>query len=58
MNHILILNYFLFQISESIKDNESNIRSESKPIAAQIQSTVTPEIIQVLYNHSYKTFGY
>jgi len=39
---------FIFQITDSIKD-ENNVRSESKPIAAQIQLPNNTEILQVLH---------
>lgn len=39
---------FLFQTAELSKD-ENNLRTESKPIAAQIQPTNNAEIIQVKY---------
>jgi len=39
-------NYFIFQSIDSSKD-ESSVRTESKPIAAQTQPTNNPEIVQV-----------
>lgn len=39
--------FFLFQVTDLNKD-ETNVRSESKPIAAQIPSPNNPEIIQVI----------